>query len=68
MTVLIAWAFMCSITATDCEREAVVRATVGQGATPIACLMDGQQGAAGNVAFEHDEKWRVVIACRRRAG
>ena len=26
MTVMIAWAFMCSITATDCEREAVVRA------------------------------------------
>ena len=30
---LIARAFLCAVSATDCEREAVVRATVGQGAT-----------------------------------
>jgi len=63
---LIAWAFLCSIHATDCEREATVRAIVGQGAMPIGCLMDGQAGAAGNEALAHGTHERVVIRCRRK--
>lgn len=63
---LTAWAFLCSITAADCEREAVVRAVVGQGVTPIGCLADGQAGAAANEAFAPDAEHRVVIACRRK--
>ena len=61
---LTAWAFLCAVTAADCEREAVVRAIVGQGLTPIACLVDGQSGAAANEALAPDAGHRVVIACR----
>ena len=64
---LIAWAFVCSIHAADCEREATVRAIVGQGATPIGCLIDGQAGAAANAALAHGTHERVVIACQRRS-
>ena len=62
---LIAWTFLCAITAADCEREATSRAIVGQGATPAGCLLDGQQGAAafGMIAGEGE---RVVITCRRK--
>lgn len=63
---LIAWAFLCAVTASDCEREATVRAIVGQGATPVGCLMDGAEGAAANEALTHGEGERVVIACRRK--
>jgi len=64
---LIAIAFLCSIHATDCEREATVRAIVGQGSTPIGCLIDGQAGAAANAALAHGADERVVIVCRRRS-
>ena len=62
---LTAFAFICSLAAADCEREAISRAIVGQGATPAGCLLDGQQGAAafGLIAGEGE---RVVIACRRK--
>jgi hypothetical protein len=63
---LIAIAFLCAANAVNCEREAVARAIVGQGATPIGCLIDGEAGAAGNIALAHGEDYRVVIACRRR--
>jgi hypothetical protein len=62
---LIAIAFLCLSSADDCEREAVVRAVVGGGATPSGCLMDGAAGAAANVALAPDEGYRLVIACRR---
>jgi hypothetical protein len=63
---LIAFAFLCSIHAADCEREASVRAIVGQGVTPTGCLMDGAAGAAANGALAHGPGERVVIACRRK--
>jgi hypothetical protein len=65
-TVLIAWAFLCAVTASDCEREALARAIVGQGSTPIGCLMDGNAGAANNAALTPDAEHRLVIACRRK--
>ena len=63
---LIAWAFLCAITASDCEREASIRAIVGQGVTPVGCLADGQSGAAAQ-GIEAGDGERVVIACRRKA-
>ena len=62
---LIAWAFICALTATDCEREATSRIIVGQGATPAGCLLDGQQGAAA-FGLTAGEGERVVIACRHK--
>lgn len=63
---LVAIAFLCAVSAADCEREAVVRAVVGQGATPVGCLIDGMAGVAANQAFALDEKFRVEVACRRK--
>jgi hypothetical protein len=63
---LIAIAFLCAANAGDCEREALVRAVVGEGATPIGCLIDGEAGAAGNIALAHGDDYRIVIACRRQ--
>ena len=63
---LIAWAFLCAVSASDCEHEASARAIVGQGATPIGCLMDGQAGAAANEALRPGQGERVVIVCRRK--
>jgi hypothetical protein len=62
---LIAIAFLCLSSATDCEREAVVRAIVGEGATPSGCLMDGAAGAAANVELAPGDGYRLIIACRR---
>lgn len=62
--VLVAYAFLCLASASDCEREAIIKAVVGQGVTPIACLVDGQAGAA-NMALAAGDGERVVIACRR---
>ena len=62
---LTAFAFLCSISAADCEREAVARAIVGQGATPMGCLLDGQAGAAANIALAPGDDFKLVIACRR---
>ncbi|HLW90543.1 MAG TPA: hypothetical protein VKS78_04485, partial [Roseiarcus sp.] len=64
---LIAIAFLCVANAADCERDAVVRAVVGQGVTPAGCLIDGEAGAAANGALAHGADYRIVIACRRRA-
>ena len=64
---LIAIAFLCAASASDCEREAVARAVVGQGPTPIGCLIDGAAGAAANAALAHGRDYRLVIACRRKA-
>jgi hypothetical protein len=63
---LVAIAFLCLVTAEDCERDAVARAVVGQGTTPIGCLMDGQAGAAANVALEPSNGPRLVIAWKPR--
>ena len=63
---LIAWTFICAITATDCEREATSRAIVGQGITPAACLMDGAAGAAAFGLGGEGE--HLVISCRRKGG
>ena len=63
---LIAIAFLCSIHATDCEREATVRAIVGQGATPVGCLIDGWQGVAANRALDHGPAETIIMACRRK--
>lgn len=63
---LTAWAFLCAISASDCEHSASIRAIVGQGLTPIGCLMDGEMGAANNDALRPGEGERVVIACRHR--
>ena len=60
---LIAVAFFCLVTAQDCEREAVVRATVGQGTTPMGCLLEGQQGAAASGLFEAREGYTLRIRC-----
>ena len=60
---LIAVAFFCLTTAQDCEREAVVRAIVGQGATPMGCLVDGQQGAAASGLFDAREGYTLHIRC-----
>jgi hypothetical protein len=64
---LVAIAFLCLTTANDCEREAVVRAVVGQGLTPTGCLMDGAAGVAANPTLAAEDGYRVVIACRRRS-
>ena len=63
---LVAIAFLCAASALDCEREAVSRAVVGQGATPGGCLIDGASGAAANAALRHGDGYRIVIACRRK--
>jgi hypothetical protein len=62
---LIAIAFICLSSAADCEREAVVRAIVGEGATPNGCLIDGAAGAAANAELAPSDNYRLVIACRR---
>jgi hypothetical protein len=64
---LIAIAFLCAANAVDCEREAAVRAVVGQGATPAGCLLNGAAGAAANSALAPGRDFRVVIACRRKS-
>ena len=64
---LVAIAFLCAVSASDCEREAIARAVVGQGPTPTGCLIDGAAGAAANSALAHDSDYRLVIACRRKA-
>ena len=63
---LVAIAFLCAASAADCEREAVARAIVGEGATPIGCLIDGEAGASANSALTLGEDYRIVIVCRRR--
>jgi hypothetical protein len=63
---LVAIAIVCAAQALDCERDAVTRAVVGQGITPIACLIDGEAGAAANAALAPSDGLRIVIACRRR--
>ena len=62
---LIAWAFICAVSSADCERDATVRAIVGQGLTPGGCLADGQAGAAAQ-GLEAGDGERIVIACRRK--
>ena len=62
---LTAIAFLCGLNASDCEKDALARAVVGRGATPTACLMDGQMGAAANIALEPDATHRLLIVCRR---
>ena len=63
---LVAIAFLCLSTSIDCKHEAITRAVVGQGSTPIGCLMDGQAGAAANAALAHGDNYRLVIVCQRR--
>lgn len=63
---LVAWAFLCAISASNCEHSASIRAIVGQGSTPIGCLMDGQAGAANNDALRPGDGEKIVIACRRK--
>ena len=63
---LIAIAFLCATNALDCEREAVSRAVVGEGATPSGCLIDGAAGVVANDALRHGGDLRIVIACRRK--
>jgi hypothetical protein len=62
---LIAIAFLCLSSAVDCENEAIVRAIVGEGATPNGCLIDGAAGAAANPELAPSDSYRLVIACRR---
>jgi hypothetical protein len=61
---LIAWAFICSISAINCEDEAMIKAVVGKGNTPISCLTDGQEGAANSGIFAEDGE-RLIIRCKR---
>ena len=63
---LVAIAFLCGVAASDCERDAIARAIVGQGSTAAGCLIDGAAGAAGNEALSHGPGYRTVIACRRK--
>jgi hypothetical protein len=64
---LIAIAFLCSMSAGDCERDATARAVVGEGVTPSGCLMDGFAGAAANAALTPDMNHRLIIRCVRKA-
>ena len=53
-----------AVTAADCEKEAYVRAIVGQGATPTMCLRDGEMGAEAGLGEIADGERRIIV-CRR---
>jgi hypothetical protein len=63
--VLTAYAFLCLVTASDCEREAHFKMRVGDGNTPISCLQDGQEGVA-RAGIEVPDGERIVVKCLRR--
>ena len=61
---LTAYAFLCAVTAADCEHEAKFKMKIGEGNTPFACFQDGFAGAA-RALVTPEEGQRLVVKCER---
>lgn len=61
---MIAVAFLCLLSSSDCEKDYITRAVVGSGKNTTSCTMDGWMGLASHPELEIREGEWIKVVCK----